>query len=151
LGTVHDLGLRVFNETQSYSERHDSNEPIGSARQKMAHTIMNGDEKWGPDRQKHASTAGPIEPSTDALKNPQVRSAYDSSMKAAREAYLSGSDPTNGALYSIQRKIPDRSNYHFANGNPQGVKLHTQSGPYSNAFPNERVPSSKAWTGSTAF
>jgi len=27
---------------------------------KMAHVIINGDEKYGPDRQKHASTAPPI-------------------------------------------------------------------------------------------
>ena len=54
LGTVHDLGLRVFNETQSYSDRPDSNEPLDAARQKMAHAIMNGDEKWGADREKRA-------------------------------------------------------------------------------------------------
>jgi hypothetical protein len=35
--TVHDLGLIVFNESQSYSDRHDSNEPIAIAREKMAH------------------------------------------------------------------------------------------------------------------
>lgn len=36
LGTVHDLGLMVFNETQSYSDRPDSNEPLNTAREKMA-------------------------------------------------------------------------------------------------------------------
>jgi len=35
LGTVHDLGLIVFNESQSYSDRPDSNEPIDTAREKM--------------------------------------------------------------------------------------------------------------------
>ena len=44
LGTVHDLGLIVFNETQSYSDRPDSNEPLNTAREKMAHVIMNGDQ-----------------------------------------------------------------------------------------------------------
>ena len=39
LGSVHDLGLIVFNETQSYSDRADSNEPLGTARGKMAHSI----------------------------------------------------------------------------------------------------------------
>lgn len=143
--TVHDLGLVVFNETHSYSDRPESNEPIGLAREKLAHVVINGDQKYGPDRQKHASTALPIEPSNQTLHNPNSRAAYDSSMKAAREAYLSGSDPTNGALYSIQRGTPDRSNYHFKNGSAQGVRLHTQSGPYDNAFPNKQVPSRRVW------
>jgi hypothetical protein len=112
----------------------------------MAHAIMNGDEKWGADREKRARTAGPIEPSDEALKNPKVRSAYDSSMKAAREGFLSGTDPTNGAVHSIQLKTPDRSNYHFHNGRKGGVPIATQSGPYNNSFPNkENMPSKKAW------
>jgi hypothetical protein len=101
--TVHDVGLVVFNETHSYSDRPESNEPVTSARQKLAHVVMNGDQKYGPDRQKHASTALPIEPSNEVLDNKSSHAAYDSSMKAAREAYLDGNDPTDGALYSIQR------------------------------------------------
>jgi hypothetical protein len=101
LGAVHDLGLIVFNETQSYSDRPDSNEPLDVAREKMAHSIMNADQKYGADRQRLAGTASPIEPSANAVRNPTVRAAYDSSMKAAREAYLSGTDPTSGATFSI--------------------------------------------------
>ena len=143
--TVHDVGLVVFNETHSYSDRPESNEPVTSARQKLAHVVMNGDQKYGPDRQKHASTALPIEPSNEVLDNKSSHAAYDSSMKAAREAYLDGNDPTDGALYSIQRDTPDRSNYHFKNGSAQGVRLRTQSGPYNNAFPNKLVPSRRVW------
>jgi hypothetical protein len=145
LGTVHDLGLRIFGETQSYSDRPDSNEPLDTAREKMAHSIFNADQKYGADRQRLARTASPIEPSAEALRNPAVRAAYDSSMKAAREAYLSGTDPTNGAVFSIQQTTPDRSNYVFHNGRPQGVPISTQSGPYNNSFPNKRVPSRTAW------
>jgi hypothetical protein len=54
LGTVHALGLIVFNESQSYSDRSDSNEPIDIAREKMAHSIMNADQKWGADRMRNA-------------------------------------------------------------------------------------------------
>ena len=32
LGSVHDLGLRIFQETKSFSDRPDSNEPIDFAR-----------------------------------------------------------------------------------------------------------------------
>ena len=142
---VHDLGLIVFNETQSYKDWPDANEPIVVARQKLAHAVINADQKWDADRMTWAKTARPIEPSENALRNPTVRAVYDSSMKAAREAYLSGDDPTNGAVFAIQMTDPGRSNYKFEGGRPQGVPISTQSGPYNNSFPNKRVPSRTAW------
>jgi hypothetical protein len=147
LGTVHDLGVIIFNETQSYTDRPDSNEPIEVAREQLAHAVMNADDLWGADRMKNASTALPIEPSDSALENPDVRSAYESSMKAAREAFLSGSDPTNGAVFAIQVKTADRSNFKFQgkSANPDGVPISTQSGPYNNSFPNKKMPSRTAW------
>jgi len=146
--TVHELGLIVFGETQSYSDRPDSNEPIVTARQKLAHSVINADKKWGAERQtKWASTALPIDPSENALRNPTVRAAYESSMKAAREAYLSGTDPTNGAVYLNQRTHAGRGNRIMSDKNREGVRLSTQSGPYNNSFPNEKVPSRIAWRG----
>lgn len=106
---------------------------------------MNGDQKWGSSRMRNAKAASPIEPTQQALGNPTVRAAYDSSMKAAREAYLSGTDPTNGAVFSIQMPTPDRSNYVFKNGKSQGVPLSTQSGPCNNTFTRGQVPSRTAW------
>ena len=150
LGTVHDLGLRIFGETQSYSDRPDSNEPLDTAREKMAHSIFNADQKYGADRQRLARTASPIEPSAEALRNPAVRAAYDSSMKAAREAYLSGTDPTQGAIYLNMPTTPDRSNMRYQGGLPQGVPIRTQSGPYHNSFPNRKVPSHTAWVNTYA-
>jgi hypothetical protein len=140
-GSVQDLGLIIFNETQSYLDRPDSNEPLDVAREKLGHAIMNADQKWGAARMHNASTALPIEPSQKALSNPAVRTAYDS----AREAYLSGSDPTNGAVFSIQKPTADRSNQKFPRGTPEGVPISTQSGPYNNSFPNKKVPSRTAW------
>ena len=147
LGTVHDLGLIVFGETQSYSERPDSNETIGTARQKVAHTVINADERWGADRQKYASTHGAIEPPEKALQNPTTRTAYDSSMQAAREAYLSGTDPTRGAVFAIQMPTPDRRNYKFRgrNAKPEGVPISTQSGPYNNSYIAGKVKTGTAW------
>jgi hypothetical protein len=145
LGTVHDLGLIVFGETQSYSDRPDSNEPIEMAREKLAHAVINGDEQWGADRQQHASTALPIEPSEKALRNPAVRAAYESSMKAAREAYLSGTDPTNGAVYLNQRGDGGRYNRVVPGGDPRGERLSTQSGPYNNSYTGGKVHSGTAW------
>ena len=145
LGTVHNLGLIIFGETQSYSDRPDSNEPIDIARQKLAHAVMNADEMWGADRTRNASTALPIEPSEKALGNPTVRAAYESSMKAAREAYLSGTDPTDGAVFLDQKTNASRANSVMSNSYPQGVRLSTQSGPYNNSFPNSQVPSRTAW------
>jgi hypothetical protein len=42
--TVHDVGLSVFGETKSLHDRPGSDEPIDAARQKVAHTIINGAE-----------------------------------------------------------------------------------------------------------
>jgi hypothetical protein len=145
LGSVHDLGLRIFGETQSFLDRPDSNEPIGAAREKMAWTIMNGDKKWGADRQKWASTALPIEPSAQALDDPAVRAAYRSSMKAAREAYLGWNDSTNGAVFLNQRPTADRSNRKFPGGLSKGVPLSTQSGPYDNSYTKGKVKSGTVW------
>jgi len=41
--TPHEVGLIVFNETQSFSDRPDSTEPIDAAREKLAHAVINGD------------------------------------------------------------------------------------------------------------
>jgi hypothetical protein len=147
LGTVHDLGLIVFGETQSYSDRPDSNEPIEVARQELAHAVINGDEKWGAARTMHARTHGAIEPSESALQNPAVRAADESSMKAAREAFLSGNDPTNGAVFAIANKTASRSNHVFAGpqAKPEGVPISTQAGPYNNSYTGGDMPSRVAW------
>jgi hypothetical protein len=137
--TVHDIGLSVFGETKSLHDRPGSDEPIGTARQKVAHTIINGAEKWGPDRMKHASTALPIEPSGKEKLNPATQAAYESSMKAAREAYLSGHDPTNGALHFNIRSTPERFNWKGRH------PISTQSGPYDNSFMAGDFPSHTAW------
>jgi hypothetical protein len=144
-GTIHDVGLRIFQESKSYSDRLDSNEPIDAAREKMGWSILNGYDKWGADRQKHASTALPIEPSAEELRDPATLAAYQSSMKAAREAYLGWKDPTNGAVFFMQYTTPERSNHVFKNGRPQGVPISTQSGPYNNSYTRGQVPSRTVW------
>jgi hypothetical protein len=145
LGSVHDLGLRIYQETKSYSDRPDSNDPIDVAREKMGWAIINADKKWGFDRQKRASTASAIEPSAQELNNPAVRAAYQSSIKAAREAFLGWKDPTNGAVHLYQATTPDMSNLKFKNGTPEGVKISTHSGPYDNTYTKGQVPSSTVW------
>ncbi len=42
--TLHDVGLSVFGETRSLRNRAGSNEPIGTARQRVAHAIINDAE-----------------------------------------------------------------------------------------------------------
>src|SRR5260370_35984109 len=58
---------------------------------------------------------------------PATRAAYDSSMKAAREAYLSGTDPTYGAVHFNARGDPGRYNWRPKGMNPPGKPLKTQS------------------------
>ncbi len=137
--TVRDVGLSVFGETKSLHDRPGSDEPIGAARQKVAHMIINGAEKWGPNRMKHASTALAIEPSEKEKRDPATHAAYESSMKAAREAYLSGHDPTNGALHFNIRPTPERFDWKGR------FPISTQSGPYNNSFVKGDVKSHTAW------
>jgi hypothetical protein len=145
LGTVHDLGLRIYQETKSYSDRPNANEPIDAAREKMAWTVMNGDKTWGFDRQKHASTALPIEPSPQELRNPDALAAYQSSMGAAREAYLGWKDPTNGALHLSARTDPGQYNWKPRGMTGPGKPIKTHSGPYNNSYTKGDTPSSVVW------
>jgi hypothetical protein len=138
--TVHQVGLSVFGETQSLTDLPSSNESIDTAREKVAHMIMNGADLPNPP-----SVHPPVEPSAEALNNPDVKAAYDSSMQAAREAFLSGQNPTNGATHMNMPTTAARANLTFPNGNAQGVPISTQSGPYKNAYPNQKVPSTTAW------
>jgi hypothetical protein len=143
--TVRDVGLSVFGETRSLRDRPGSNEPIGVARQKIAHAMINDAElsrRTGKPRNK---VHDPVGPSDKALRNPEERAAYESSMNAAREAYLSGHDPTQGANHLRIPVTPNRSNWKFQGGTPEGLTISTQSGPYQNSFPNRDVPSRTAW------
>lgn len=143
--TVHDVGLSVFGETRSLRDRPGSNEPIRVARQKIAQAMINDAElshRTGKPRNK---VHDPVQPSKDVLRRPEERAAYESSLQAAREAYLSGHDPTNGATHLKVPVTPDRSNWKFPRGTAEGLAISTQSGPYNNSFPNRDVPSRIAW------
>ena len=145
LGSVHDLGLRIFQETKSYSDRLDSNEPLDAAREKIAWVITNGDHKWGFDRQKHASTALPVEPSPQELRAPATLNAYQSSMRAASDAFLGWNDPTHGALHLNARVDPSRHNWKPKGMTGPGKRIKTHSGPYNNSYTKGDTPSSVAW------
>jgi hypothetical protein len=142
--TVHDIGLSVFGETRSLHDRPGSNEPIATARQRVAHAIINGRELAHQTQKKPPAVHPPVEPPNEVLRNPEERAAYDSSMNAAREAYLSGHDPTNGATNFRLHRTPDRSNWKFQGGTPAGLSISTQSGPYDNSFVGD-VKSHRAW------
>jgi len=138
--TVREVGLIVFNETQSFSDSPDANDTINSAREKLAHAVMNGDLEKGKAR---PVTHPPIEPSARSLRNPAVRTAYDSSLSSARRAYLSLEDPTEGATHFQFLKNADRSNQKF--GTPRDLPLKTQSGPFNNSYVGGDVPSRKVY------
>jgi hypothetical protein len=140
--TVHDVGLIVFNETQSYTDRDNANDTIGGGREKIAHAVINGDAQLG---RKRPVTAAPIQPSAKALKDPRTRAAYDSSLIAAREAYLSPTDPTHGATHFQFLTNADKSNMKFSNGTPEGLPLKTQSGPFTNSYLGNHVKSHQVY------
>ena len=141
--TVRDVGLSVFGETRSLHDRPGSNEPIGTARQKVAHVIINGAEEAHRRGQKPPTVHGPIEPRD--LHNPQERTAYESSMNAAREAYLSGHDTTQGATHFSIEGTTSRANKIYKRGTREGVPISTQSGPYYNSYLGRDVKSHIAW------
>jgi hypothetical protein len=132
----------VFNETQSFTDRDNSNDSLDAARQKLAHTIMNADSQFGRHRPR---TAPPHEPSAKALENRQTRQAYNSSLTAAREAYLSLGDPTRGATNFQFLTDADRSNMKFKGGTREGLPLKTQSGPFHNSFQKHDVHSNQVY------
>ncbi len=141
--TVHEVGLSVYGETRSLHDRPGSNEPIGAARQKAAHVIINGAEEAHRRGQKPPTVHSPIEPHN--LRNPEERAAYESSMHAAREAYLSGHDPTRGATHFSIETTPSRANKIYEKGTREGVPISTQSGPYHNSYLGKDVKSHTAW------
>ncbi len=143
--TVHDVGLSVFGETRSLRDRPGPNEPIDAARQRVAHAMINDAELSHRTGKPRNVIHAPVEPSEKVKRNPAEQAAYESSLRAAREAYLSGRDPTNGATHFNMRPRPDRSNWKFPNGAPEGLTLSTQSGPYDNSFPNKNAPTHTTW------
>ena len=130
--TIHDIGLSVVNETQSFTDSDKANDTIDAAREKVAHVVINGDTQFGRHR---PATARPIEPPAKILADPRTRKAYDSSLTAARQAYLSANDPTHGATHLNMRPNAGRSS--FRPGGPHGPEftIRTQSGPFNNSFP----------------
>jgi hypothetical protein len=141
--TVHDVGLSVFGETRSLRDKPSSNEPLDAARQKVAHVIINGAEEAHRRGQKPPTVHGPIEPRD--LHNPEERTAYESSMNAAREAYLSGHDSTQGATHFSIEGTTSRANKIYKRGTREGVPISTQSGPYYNSYLGRDVKSHIAW------
>ena len=141
--TVHDIGLSVYGETRSLHNRPGSNEPLSSARQKVAQVIINGAEEAHRRGQKPPTVHSPLEPKD--LHNPEERAAYDSSIRAAREAYLSSHDPTQGATHFSIEKTPSRANKIYPRGTREGVAITTQSGPYYNSYLSGDVKSHTAW------
>ncbi len=141
--TVRAVGLSVFGETRSIHDRPGSNEPVASARQKVAHVIINGAEEAHRRGAKPPTVHSPIEPRD--LRNSEERAAYESSMDAAREAYLSGHDPTQGATHFNIETNPSRANKIYPRGTAKGVAINTQSGPYYNSYLGRDVKSHTAW------
>ena len=141
--TVHEVGLSVFGETRSLHDRPGSNESIDAARQKVAHVIINGAEESHRRGQKPPAVHSPIEPRN--LRNREEQFALESAMRAAREAYLSGHDPTSGATHFSIETTPSRANKIYKRGTREGVPITTQSGPYYNSYLGRDVKSHVAW------
>src|SRR5205085_11679237 len=67
--TVRDIGLSVYGETRSLRDRPGSNEPIGSARQKIAHAMINDAELSHLTGKPRNKAHDPVPPTKKALLN----------------------------------------------------------------------------------
>ena len=143
--TVRQIGLSVFGETRSFHNRPGSSEPIDAARLKVAHAMINDAELAQRTGRPRNPVHPPDEPTKKALLNSAEHAALDSSLRAAREAYLSGHDPTNGATHFSFEGTPTRANKTYHHGNKTGVAISTQSGPYNNSFLRGDVKSHSVW------
>src|SRR5258708_17540920 len=65
--TVHDVGLSVYGETRSLLDRPGSNEPITSARQKIAHAMINDAELSHLTGKPRNKVHDPVKPSDRVL------------------------------------------------------------------------------------
>jgi hypothetical protein len=72
-------------------------------------------------------------------------------MRAARRAYLSPTDPTNGAGHMYFPTTPTQENFLPKPYNPPAYRIKTQSGPYNNSYPNPDVPSRTVWLNTYEF
>src|SRR5260370_26692290 len=101
---------------RSFTDGDKANDTIDAAREKVAHVVINGDTQFGRHR---PATARPIEPPAKILADPRTRKAYDSSLTAARQAYLSANDPTHGATHLNMRTSAGPSRFR-----PVGPRVH---------------------------
>jgi hypothetical protein len=79
------------------------------------------------------------------IYNREEQFALESAMRAAREAYLNGHDPTSGATHFSIETTPSRANKIYKKGTREGVPITTQSGPYYNSYLGRDVKSHVAW------
>jgi RHS repeat-associated protein len=122
-----EIGNIIFNETRSLS-----GENIQTARENIAHAIINAEERWGENRNRYAGTA-PTR--VDARAQQADSTQYESSQQAARSAVAihATSDPTNGAVFFNFRSNDSRSDF-------QNAEIQTQVGPLANSYPTSDVP-----------
>jgi len=137
--TVRDVGLSIYGETRSLHNRPGSNEHIEEARKKIAHAMINDAELSHDTGKRRNRVHDPVEPARKALDNPDEQAAYESSLRAAREADLSGHDPTQGATHFNMRPAPWRFPWKHS------YPISTESGPYENSFPSKDAPRHTTW------
>ena len=126
LETVEEVGNIIFNETRSLS-----GDNIQQARENLAHSIYNAEDRWGENRSTYARSA----PETVGNIPQSEIETYNACQQAAQNACdekLEGCDPTEGA-----------TNFNFRNSNSTnpfwGLEQKTQVGPLNNSYPTNTL------------
>lgn len=109
----------IFNETRSLS-----GPDIATARQNMAHSIINGDNALDDNRPATAPTNADVPESERGTYQ-----ACQAAVTAARQDIQNEIDPTNGAMNFNMRNGPSRGNFF------RTLEIQTQVGPLQNSYP----------------
>jgi hypothetical protein len=116
--TVEQVAGIVFNENRDVTPGKMSAEDLLNGKIAQAHAVINGDRRWGPDRQKYAGTA--TWKVSDQLKNtPQFQQALAAARQAFQEDNL-GTDTSGGRFYFNHRF--DHLNTAIPRKEPNGVQ-----------------------------
>lgn len=120
----------LFNETRSFS-----GPDVQTAREHLAHTLINDDETWGPKRIRYAKSAVTV-----AKPPPAELAAYQAAVDAvaaARAQRAKGIDPTNGALHFRFTTTPTTE--------PFGGRALTRQFKVHNSYTKGDTPSDPAY------
>jgi RHS repeat-associated protein len=138
--TDEQIGNIVFNETRSLS-----GPGIDDVQRRIAHIVINADERWGARREQHARTASKELPTTLSKAEKSNLETIGSLVSAVRSDRAEGLDPTNGTVFFGFRDVNNYKRTGFKGVMTARRQRGTQVpvggilGPFNNSFPTKEL------------